>query len=313
MTTGIGRAQREAAGRVLAHLAAVWLVGCIVTGLQWYAAVIALFIGRATLRVAVVVAVVILAVAVFAGLGTTVRTMVPVMRRRRGLWAWAAGVHVLGTCGVFGAAVVNYAIDRMVGDLWLYVVGGACYALAAALFLPGIRIRIGALAAASALAATGSYAAWAASRPPTVEEWITANRVDRALLRVGGPPPGYTLRVLGASEDGFGAEYERAPSARLHLGVARTGHDTRRADAHGCPVPVGQPIRCEDDGGGRQSVRYEGDHEHQELRLRRDGLVYTVAMEGIHTDLSAARHILSTLRPATDAELDSLLERPVRR
>ncbi|MGV9351442.1 hypothetical protein ACWDSD_43435 [Streptomyces spiralis] len=97
---------------------------------------------------------------------------------------------------------------------------------------------------------------------------------------------------------------------RLYLGVEWTGHNTPRTDASGYPV---LPIRCQDDGGGRQLVTYESGYEHQELRLRRDGLVYTVTMEGFHGDLSAARHILSTLRPATDTELGDLVELPMRR
>ncbi|GGQ33430.1 hypothetical protein [Streptomyces griseomycini] len=54
-------------------------------------------------------------------------------------------------------------------------------------------------------------------------------------------------------------------------------------------------------------VTCEGSYEHRELRLHRDGLIYPVSVDGIHHDLSAARHILSTLRPATDAELTDLL------
>lgn len=307
--------QREPTGRVIAYLATVWLVGCLLTQLQLVAVLVALFAGGATLLTAAVVGVVmILAAAVFAGLGTAYRTTVPLLRRPRGLRAWTAGVHGLGTIGAFGVVVVGFKINHLDGGLWLYPAGGACYALAAALFLPGLRVRLGALGAAAVLAAGGSYALRVAAQPPTLDEWITANGVDRALLQVGSPPPGYTLRVLGASEDGFGADYERSRSSvRLHLGVLRNGHDTRRADARGCPVPFGDPIRCEDDGGGRQLVTYEGGYEHQELRLRRDGLVYTVTMDGLHSDLSAARHILSTLRPATDTELGDLVERPMRR
>lgn len=315
MTALMGIPRRETAGRVIVHLAAVWLVGAFLTQLQLVAVLVALFAGGLTPFTAVVVGVVvILAAAAFAGLGTAARTTVPLLRRPRGLWAWTAGVYGLGTIGAFVAVVVDFKTNRLDGGIWLYVVGGTCYALAAALFLPSLRVRLGALGAAAALAAGGPYAVWAAAQPPTLDEWITANGVDRAMLQVGDAPPGYTLRVGGASEDGFGADYERPHSSvRLHLGVERTGHDTRRADARGCPVPFGNPIHCEDDGGGRQLVTYEGDYEHQELRLRRDGLVYTVTMDGLRTDLSPARHILSTLRPATDAELGDLVELPMRR
>jgi hypothetical protein len=277
-----------------------------------YAAFIAFHAGRAILLTAAVVGgvMVTLAAAAFAGLGFAFRTIMPLLYRARGRWAWTAGVYVLGTIGAFGAGAVNFKINRWEGGDWLYPVGGACYALAATFLLPGIRVRLCALGAAAALAIGGSYAAWSAAQPPALDEWITANGVDRALMQVGGPPPGYTLRVVGASAVDFRARYEGPRSVRLHLGVERSGHDTPRIDASGYPV---LPIRVKDDGGGRQLVTYESGYEYQDLRLRRDGLVYTVTMERFHGHLSAARHILSTIRPATDTELGDLVELPMRR
>ncbi|MDX3525410.1 hypothetical protein P1P75_02900 [Streptomyces sp. ID05-39B] len=307
--------QRQAPERAVGHLTAVWLIGCALTHLQSQAVLIALFADGPGLFGVVVVGggVVVGAVAVLAWLGSAARTLVPLLRRTHGRWAWAAGVYTLGTAGACGAAAVRFEIDHLENGLLLYLAGGTCYALAAALFLEGLRVRMGALGAASALTIGGMYAAWAAGQPPTLDEWITANGVDRILLRVGDPPPGYALNVMGASADGFGVDYEGPNSARVHLHVAPAGHDTRRVDARGCPVPFGDPIRCTDDGGGRQLVTFVGSYEHQELRLRRDALVYTVTVEGSRTDLSAARHILSTLRPATDTELTGLLELPIPR
>ncbi|MBQ0985587.1 hypothetical protein KBZ10_13900 [Streptomyces sp. F63] len=304
---------REAARRAIGHVAAVWLAGCALTGMQVMAVLVTLFSGGAALFTSVLAGVVLLAVAVLAALGSAVRTLVPLMRRRGGLWAWTASVYALGTAAASGVTVVSMQINRLDGIHLLYPAGGACYAIAAALFLPGTRVKLGAAGAAAALAAGVAYAAWAAAQPPTLGEWITANGVDRGMLRVGDPPPGYTLRGEGASEESFGAHYEGPNAESLHLGVERAGHDPRRVDARDCPVPRGDPIRCTDDGGGRQLRVYEGDYEHWELRLRRDGLVYTVAGDGSPTDLSAARHVLSTLRPATGAELAGLLELPMRR
>ncbi|WP_330461616.1 hypothetical protein OIB37_34955 [Streptomyces sp. NBC_00820] len=296
-------------------MAIVWLAGCALTGLQGWAVLFALFVGGALSLIAAVVGVVLLAVTVLAGLGSAARTMLPLVYRPRGLWAWTAGVYVLGTAGASGTAVLNFKANHLESIPLLYLAGGACYALAAALFLPSIRIRLTAVGAAAVLAVSGAYVTWVAVQPPTLDEWITANGVDRTLLRVGDPPPGYAPHVLGASETGSGTEYERPDSASLHLGVTRERHDNRRVDARGCPVPFGDPIHCTDDGGGRQLITYEGDYEHQEMRLhlRSDGLVCTVTGSGSTIDLPAARHILSTLRPATDTELAGLVELPVRR
>ncbi|WP_112467468.1 hypothetical protein [Streptomyces triticisoli] len=307
---------KNEAGLVIAHLAAVWFIGSVLTGLQFYAVMIALFTDN-TAIVAVVLALVIsLAVAAFAGLGAMAHPIMPVTRQARGLWRWASGVYGLGTAGALGTIVTDVQADHhlLENSSLLYLAGGIWYAVAAAFFLPGARAKPAALGVATALVAGAAYAAWAAAQPPTLDEWLTANGVDRALLRVGDPPPGYTLESVGASEDGFGAAYERSGSAGLHLGVARAGHDTRRADSRGCPVPFGDPIHCTDDGGGRLLVTYQGGYERQELRLRRTGLVHTVTVQGTGaTDLPAARHILSTLRPASDTELAGLVELPMRR
>ncbi|MFE9171455.1 hypothetical protein ACFYNZ_18355 [Streptomyces kebangsaanensis] len=307
---------KNTAGPVVSHLAAAWFVGSFLTGIQFYAVLLALFTESAAVVALTLALVISLAAAVFAVLGATARPIVPLTRQKRGLRGWVSGVYGLGTAGALGTVMLDLQADhRLLTDTRLLcLAGGIWYAVAAAFFLPGARARPAALGAATVLAAGAAYAAWAAVQPPTLDAWITANGVDRALLRVGDPPPGYTLGSVGASEDGFGAAYERPGSEGLDLGVARAGHDTRRADARGCPVPFGDPILCTDDGGGRLLVTYQGDYGYQELRLRRAGLVYTVTLRDPRaTDLPAARHVLSTLRPASEAELAGLVELPMRR
>ncbi|UZJ32812.1 hypothetical protein [Streptomyces endophytica] len=306
--------RKTEAGRLVAHLAAVAFVGCALTAVQFQAVLIALFTGRTAALVAVLVVGPALGMTSLAALATSVRTFVPLTRRARGRWAWAAGVYACGTAGAVAVVVANLRDDGLHLTVPLSPWGGLCYALGAAFFLPGTRTRLATLAAAVLLAAGGAYLAWDAARPPTLTEWLTANGVDRGLLRVGEPPSGYALDDVGASESAFGATYIRPGAPDLHLSVERSGHDTRRADARGCPVPFGETIHCADDGDGRQLVTYEGDYPRRELRLRRNGLAHTVTVQGGgRAGLSAARHLLTTLRPATDAELAPLLARPMRR
>ncbi|NYI04706.1 hypothetical protein [Allostreptomyces psammosilenae] len=303
--------ERNGARRVCAHLTGLWCVGVALTAVQFQAVLVALFTGGVRAGAVVLAVGGLLAVLLLVPFGRAARSFVPLARSTRGLWGWAAGVYALGTVGAFATVVVNRQVGGLDSGLTLYPLGGLCYALAAAWFLPGLRARIAALGATAALAVGGGYALWEAARPPTLDEWIAANDVDRAMLRVGDPPPGYTLHVLGASVDGFGADYSRPGTDGFHLGVARPGQDTRRVDARGCPVPFGDPVHCSDDGGGRQLVTYQGDYPRQELRLRVDGLVHTVTLPGTGADLPAARHVLSTLRPATEAELAGLLGLPM--
>ncbi|MFD3821020.1 hypothetical protein [Streptomyces sp. NPDC058625] len=299
----------DEAGRVVVHLAMVGCLGSLVTALHLHAVPTALFIGNVPALIAVCVVGAVLSVALFAGTAAPVRLSAPLIRGMRGRWAWAARVYALGTAGAGALVVVHFHIDRLDGSALLYPQGGLCYTLAAALVVPRTWTRVAALGTAAVLA----WAAWAAAQPPTLDQWLTANGVDRALLRVGEPPAGYALHVVGASQDGFGAGYEHPGAAELHLTVKHVGFDTRRQDARGCPVPLGETLRCTDDGGGRLLLTDEGDYGREELRLHRDGLVYTVTAAGDRVDLAAARRILSTLRPATDAELAALVTLPMRR
>ncbi|MDX3071571.1 hypothetical protein PV364_04125 [Streptomyces sp. MI02-7b] len=304
------------AAPALVHLTAVWFVGCALTAIGFEAVLFGLFTGGAAAGVAAAACWAPFAVALLAAPGFAARRLSPVTGRRGGVWAWSVGVFGAGTAGVLIAVAVRLHVDGLRNGFVLCVSGGVCYALAAALLLPGARTRIAAVTAAAVFAAAGAWTAWDAGRLPTLDAWIRANGVDRGLLRVGDPPPGYTLRVLGAGEDGFGADYERPGTTAMHLAVERAGHDTRRVDARGCPVPFGGTIRCTGDGGGRRLVTYEGAYERQELRLRRGGLVCTVTLYGPGprpgSGLPAARRVLSTLRPATDAELAPLVRLPLR-
>ncbi|MFF8382418.1 hypothetical protein [Streptomyces kanasensis] len=298
-----GGAARAAA----VHLAGVWFVGCVLTAVQFQAVLVALFVGGWGAFAVVPLVVVPPAVALLAVMGRTARVFVPLVRRPRGPWRWAAVVYGLGTAGAAAAVAASLSTGGRGGPLVL-LAGGTCYALAAASLVPGARARAGTLGAAALLVAAGAYAVWDASRPPTLDTWLTAHRVDRDLLRLGDTPPGHASRVLGASGDGFGVAYERPGSPGLHLAVARAGQDARRVDARGCPVPYGGVVRCADDAGGRLLVTYEDGDTRRELRLEREGLVYTVSFRGADAELSAARHVLSTLRPATAAELAPLRE-----
>lgn len=307
---------KNRAAPALVHLTAVWFMGCALTAIGFEAVLIGLFSGGPAAGVVAAACWAPVAVALLAAPGFAARRLIPVTERRGGVWGWAAGVFGAGTAGVLIAVAVRLHVDGLRNGFVLCVSGGLCYALAAALFLPGARTRIAAVAAAALFATGGAWTAWDAGRLPTLDTWLRANGVDRALLRVGDPPPGWTLRVLGAGEDGFGADYERPGTTAMHLAVERSGHDTRRVDARGCPVPFGETIRCTDDGGGRRLITYEGAYERRELLLRRDGLVCTVTLyahgPGAGTGLPAARRVLSTLRPATDAELAPLVRLPLR-
>ncbi|MYV45586.1 hypothetical protein [Streptomyces sp. SID2888] len=87
---------------VLTHLAAVWFIGSALTALQFYAVILAGFSGNTAALVITLAVMVPLAVYAFVCLGAAARSIVPLTRRARGLWAWASGVYGLGTAGLGG-------------------------------------------------------------------------------------------------------------------------------------------------------------------------------------------------------------------
>ncbi|WP_424216934.1 hypothetical protein ACN20G_33095 (plasmid) [Streptomyces sp. BI20] len=310
---GAGAREDEGSGRAVAvHLAAVWVLGCVLTGAETILLLASLFGDDLGVVVAVALLALCAGVALTAWLGSAARSHVPFTRGVRGLWTWAVLVHVAGAAAAFGAVLLDRAAARSGGSGPSHLlVGGTACALVAAFFVPRTRVRTSALALTAVLAAGVGWSAWTASRPPTLDAWLTSHRVDRALARIGEAPPGHTAHVRGASEDAFGVEYTSdGGGPGFSLRVEREGHDTRRADARGCPVPLGDPVRCVDDGEGRLLITYGGGGAPvRELRLRRAGLVHVVSLRE-PAALGPARRVLATLRPATDAELEPLLSSP---
>ncbi|QDY79466.1 hypothetical protein [Streptomyces qinzhouensis] len=88
-----------------------------------------------------------------------VRAMLPILASRGGRLCWAVMVFVLGTLGA-GAGVVFYFEGGDLGSAGTRIVlAGAPYAVAAALLVPGWRVRLGAVAVLAAGTVYGVLAA----------------------------------------------------------------------------------------------------------------------------------------------------------
>ncbi|WP_329456580.1 hypothetical protein [Streptomyces sp. NBC_01497] len=307
----------------------VGLGGAALSAVQYMAVLIALFtgagpaVGTACLSTALIVT-------AFARVATGGRADVPYLRSRSGPWVWALTVYTGGAGGTLGllALTRGRSADDALTLPGVFLGSAACFGLTAAYFLPGVRTRLAVIGATAVFAASTGTGAWAAARPPTTAQWLAGHHVDRALFRLGTAPAGYTVSGLGAGSDAFGATYRHraADGGALRLTVRRISYARERTAANGCPLAVGRRSLCASDGGGRQRVRYaEPDASGiaitpdgavppgavDELRLRRSGIVYVVTYDGGGPfDLDAARHVLTTLRPPTAAELSTLVRTP---
>ncbi|AZK96979.1 MULTISPECIES: hypothetical protein [Streptomyces] len=87
-----------------------------------------------------------------------VRTMLPICASLGGRLCWAVMVFVLGTLGA-GAGVAFYTEGGELGSAGTRIaLTGVPYAVAAALFVPGWQVRLGAVAVLAAATAYGATA-----------------------------------------------------------------------------------------------------------------------------------------------------------
>lgn len=284
------------------HLFMVWALGTGIFLVLGQLLLLALWGGLSGRWLLVLAAAALVSCLPLASLGRAARGVVPLARTRRGLLAWTSGVFALGTAGTASLVALVWHGPNGAPALStaFYALGGLPYALAAALFHPRRAVRATALTVATAVFGLTAYAGHEAARPPTDQEWLAEARTPAALLRVGDPPPGYTLRTGGATDTSYSATYLRAGHDDISLYVSLPGTGSGLAhlgNGQDCGTYPPETVTCTRDGAGRLflSAPTTGLHE---LHLHRADLTLTVLF---HTpaDLPKARHILTTTHPIT--------------
>ncbi|MFI8996301.1 hypothetical protein [Streptomyces sp. NPDC053542] len=255
------------------------------------------------------------ALAVEALLGTAALAVVG--RRGRRLVPWASGSlrgHLLWSTAVFllgtaGAAAFGYLLMTPYGmagtTTWqLLLLTGPPYAIAAALLVPRLTLRIGALAAAAVVglaAALLAYADTAATEAaiahPTPPPPLPLTR----LTLVGDRPPGYDGPSLVLSNrTAFVTRYAEPTGEAIVLRINHAPKDGSRPYDAACDPSLSPSVTCADDGGGRTLVT-DRKARTRELYVRH-GAVDAVASLDTGASLPAARRLLTTLRPPTARE-----------
>ncbi|MFD0381502.1 hypothetical protein ACFQ2B_00855 [Streptomyces stramineus] len=239
------------------HLFLVWVTMAAVMPTLGFGLVVTAWGGGAGATVPVFVLGVPLLVGLLVMAGIPARTVVPLcgsLSRRLG---WAVLVLLLGTLGVL-AGLAAYGSDVDLGSAGVRIaLTGAPYAVAAALFVPDRRVRLGALAVLAAGVAYGGFVSPAQAQQRRHEAEVARYREHPELLYLGAAPAGMevsravaapppsasttTPSGRGTSPATWGSRCARR--SRRHLGAPSRGQGRglrgRRArrDAHGPRLP----------------------------------------------------------------------------
>ncbi|WP_024761630.1 DUF5336 domain-containing protein [Streptomyces exfoliatus] len=247
----------------------------------------------------------LLTVGLLALAGIPARTVVPLcgsVPRRLG---WATLVFVLGTLGVL-AGLAAYGEDVDLGSAGTRIaLTGAPYAVAAAFFVPSRWVRLGAVAVLAAGVVYGGFVGPAQSKQRQHEAEVARYRERPELLYLGTVPPGMQVSRAEVGPGYFGVEYRSARQdefAYVALTVRPPLLPTPR-----CPEFAQRGVTCTVDAQGEmRTVRdFPGGGRDVTLTRRHRNAEAEVTSQTL--DEPGLRHLLNTLHPLSDTELEELM------
>ncbi|MEU8823446.1 hypothetical protein [Streptomyces sp. NPDC048636] len=303
--------------RIPRYTGLVWLLGALLVPLGHRLA-LAPWWGRSTAGALVASGAVALAVVTALAYGVVpVRRAVPICRTARGRWGWAVVVFCGGTAGLMAGAGARRAGALDVGGaLSRAALCGVPYALVAAVFIPGVAVRLVSGVALLGVVAYGTAVTHRARQAEEVRTLMSGTSLARRELVLPDPPAGYRMDEGHGdlADDHFGVRY-------VYIGAGRERPDV--------VCTVGRVSGGGDGPGDRhrgritEAVRTRGDGRRAVvLTCHRDGLRLTVTAHGAPrtwrgpdpldaVDRDELRRMLRKARTATDGQVLRALRRPV--
>ncbi|MFF4713246.1 hypothetical protein ACFY2V_17900 [Streptomyces eurythermus] len=289
------------------HLLLVWVLMAVAMPVLGFALLASAWTSGTGALVPVLALGVPLSVVLLFAAGAPVRTVVPLCASAPKRLGWAALVFVLGTLGVLAGLAVYDDGVRLGSASTRIALTGAPYAVAAAFFVPNRWVRLGATVALAAAVAYGGFIGPGRARQHRHTAEIAGYREHRELLYAIDTPPGMRVARAQAGAASFTAEYH---SIRWDGYVAlsvRKPLDPRPS----CPAPPEKDVACAVNRRGetRMVQAFPGGVHRITLTRRHGAVEAQVTSETL--DEPALRHLLDTLHPLSDAELEGLMEEKV--
>ncbi|MFF5471442.1 hypothetical protein [Streptomyces achromogenes] len=247
------------------------------------------------------------AVALLSVAGAPARTVVPLCASVPKRLGWAALVFLLGTFGVLAGLAVYDDGVRLGSASTRVALTGAPYAVAAAFFVPNRWVRLGATAALAAAVAYGGFVGPGQARQHRHTSEVARYREYQELLYTIDTPPGMSAARAQAGPAAFTVEYHSdRRDGYVALGVRKP-----LAPRPSCPTPPEKDVTCTvNERGEMRVVEPLPGGGHRVTLTRRHGTA-EAEITSQTLDEPALRHLLDTLHPLSDAELERLMEEKV--
>ncbi|MER6065498.1 hypothetical protein ABT167_30925 [Streptomyces sp. NPDC001792] len=238
--------------------------------------------------------------------GIPARTVVPLCGTVRGRLGWAALVFVLGTLGVL-AGLDAYGGHVDLGSAGARVaMTGVPYAVAAALFVPGRWVRLGAMAVLAAGVGYGGFIGPAQARQHRHAAEIARYREHPELLYLGAAPPGMRVSRAVVGPAYFSVEYHSVREG-YELGYVGLVVRPPLTQTPRCPAPVEKDATCTVDVHGEMRVLRRLPGGTRDITLTRHHHDAEVEVTSQSLGEPGLRHLLNTLHPLSNTELESLM------
>ncbi|WP_438297271.1 hypothetical protein [Streptomyces sp. HUAS TT7] len=247
-----------------------------------------------------------LAVGLLTAAGLPARTVVPLCSTVPRTFGWAVLVFVFGTLGVL-AGLAAYAANVDLGSAGTRtVLAGAPYVVVAALFVPNRWVRLGAAVALVAAVVYGGIVGPAQAQQRKHQAEVARYRAHSELLLLGAAPPGMEVSRAQAGPASFVVEY-RPVRAGYETGYADLSVRVPAGPAPRCLEPADQGATCTVNADGEMRIVHDFAGGGRNVSLTRRQGKAEVEVTSSSVDEPGLRHLLNTLHPLSDAELDQLM------
>ncbi|MFE7767233.1 hypothetical protein [Streptomyces sp. NPDC057438] len=246
-----------------------------------------------------------LTVVLLATAGLPAGPVVPLCAATSRRYGWASLVFVLGTLGVL-AGLAAYGSDVDLGSAGTRIaLTGVPYTVAAAFFVPSRWVRLGATAVLGAGVVYGGFVGPEQAQQRRYTAEIARYRERPELLYLGDTPPGMRVSHAEVGPGQFQVDYGPAqPDESGYVGLTVRSPLTPKAR---CALLVQKDVTCTVDERGEMRIASDLPGGRSDIRLIRRHHGAEVEVSSQTLDEPGLRHLLDTLHPLSDDELEQMM------